>query len=172
MQLAEDGTYWFGDEFGPYLLHTDAAGHLLEAPIPTPGVRSPSNPTLQPGETPNLASSRGFEGMAVAPDLRTLHPLLEGVVAEDAAAGRDRDLRLYTVTTKHGRASYEPDFVYYRMDDPAHAIGDFAMVNDRQGLVIERDNDQGPPPGSRRSTSSTCRGSVTTASSANSCSST
>ncbi|XZG71529.1 esterase-like activity of phytase family protein [Chitinibacteraceae bacterium HSL-7] len=51
MQRAADGTLWFGDEFGPYLLHTDAEGVLLEAPIPlpdfaTPGreVRSPQNP--------------------------------------------------------------------------------------------------------------------------------
>ncbi|MGL5816905.1 MAG: esterase-like activity of phytase family protein [Phycicoccus sp.] len=143
MQVARDGTYWFGDEFGPYLLHTDAEGRLLEAPIPTPGVKSPSNPTLEPGETPNLGGSRGLEGMAVAPDLRTLHPLLEGVVAEDAAAGRTRDLRLYTVSTGRGTASYDDEFVYYRMDDPAHAIGDFAMVSGRQGLVIERDNNQG-----------------------------
>ena len=27
---------------------------------------SPSNPTLAPGETPNLANSKGFEGMALA----------------------------------------------------------------------------------------------------------
>lgn len=142
MQVAKDGTYWFGDEFGPYLLHTDATGRLLQAPIPTPGVRSPSNPQLPAGETANLANSKGFEGMAIAPDLRTLHPMLEGTVAEDRAAGRDRDLRIYTVPTKKG-ASFDPSWVSYRMDDPANAIGDFALVNDHQGLVIERDNNQG-----------------------------
>lgn len=51
MQLAKDGTLWFGDEFGPYLLHTDINGKVLEAPIPLPDfanpgkeVRSPQNP--------------------------------------------------------------------------------------------------------------------------------
>jgi glycerophosphoryl diester phosphodiesterase len=34
--LANDGTIWIGDEFGPYLLHFDATGRLLDAPIPTP----------------------------------------------------------------------------------------------------------------------------------------
>ena len=67
MQIAADGTFWFGVEFGPYLLHTDSQGRLLEAPIPTPGVQSPSNPTLN-GEKPNLADSKGFEGMAISPD--------------------------------------------------------------------------------------------------------
>lgn len=28
-----DGTFWFGDETGPFLLHTDARGTLLEPPI-------------------------------------------------------------------------------------------------------------------------------------------
>ena len=35
-QRADDGTLWFGDEFGPFLLHTDAFGKVLEAPIPLP----------------------------------------------------------------------------------------------------------------------------------------
>ena len=51
MQKAKDGTLWFGDEFGPFLLHTDIKGKVLEAPIPLPDfdnpgkeVRSPQNP--------------------------------------------------------------------------------------------------------------------------------
>ena len=51
MQRAPDGTLWFGDEFGPYLIHTDARGVVLEAPIPLPDfdnpgatVRAPQNP--------------------------------------------------------------------------------------------------------------------------------
>jgi glycerophosphoryl diester phosphodiesterase len=36
MQRARDSTLWFGDEFGPFLLHTDANGKVLEPPIPLP----------------------------------------------------------------------------------------------------------------------------------------
>ena len=74
---ARDGTLWFGDEFGPFLLHTDARGRVLEAPIPLPGVQSPQDPLLG-GATPNLSGSRGFEGMAVSRGGGTLYPLLEG----------------------------------------------------------------------------------------------
>jgi len=53
MQRAADGTLWFGDEFGPFLLHTDARGRVIEPPIPLPDfdspnsqreIRSPQNP--------------------------------------------------------------------------------------------------------------------------------
>ncbi len=50
-QRTDDGTFWFGDEFGPFLLHTDAYGKVLEAPIPLPDfdnpgkeIRAPQNP--------------------------------------------------------------------------------------------------------------------------------
>ncbi len=41
VRRTEDGDLWFGEEFGPFLLHTDASGRVLEAPIPLPGVQSP-----------------------------------------------------------------------------------------------------------------------------------
>jgi glycerophosphoryl diester phosphodiesterase len=55
IQRAKDGTLWFGEEFGPFLLHTDANGKVLERPVALPDfnpdpkyqgkeVRSPQNP--------------------------------------------------------------------------------------------------------------------------------
>jgi hypothetical protein len=43
-------------------VHTSASGRVLEAPIPLPGVKSPDNPTLTAGDTPNLNSSRDSRG--------------------------------------------------------------------------------------------------------------
>ena len=79
---AHDGTLWFGDEFGPFLLHTDATGKVLEAPIPLPGVQSPQNPFLG-SAMPNLPASKGFEGMAISPNGKTLYPMLEGSLTTD-----------------------------------------------------------------------------------------
>ncbi|MCC5625921.1 glycerophosphodiester phosphodiesterase family protein, partial [Nostoc sp. CHAB 5715] len=53
----KDGTIWVGDEFGPYLLHFDATGKLLEAPIATPDRFK----TLD-GEAPKVIGHRGASG--------------------------------------------------------------------------------------------------------------
>lgn len=51
-QRAKDGTFWFGDEFGPFLLHTDANGKVLEAPIPLPDFDNPGK-FLKAPQNPN-----------------------------------------------------------------------------------------------------------------------
>lgn len=52
---ARDGSFWVGEEFGPFVLHFDADGTLLEDPIPLPdGLKSPQNPSLADGETPGV----------------------------------------------------------------------------------------------------------------------
>lgn len=57
--IAKDGTLWVGEEFGPYLLHFDAKGKLLEAPIPTPNTHKPN--TLN-GQAPIVIGHRGDAG--------------------------------------------------------------------------------------------------------------
>jgi hypothetical protein len=133
IQRAKDGTYWIGDEFGPYLLHFDRAGRLLQAPIPLDGVRAPENPA----GNPNLNSSKGFEGLAQSPDGRKLYALLEGVVAGDAAGG----LRLNEFDV--AKREYTGERWIYQLEDPANAIGDAIAVDDNRFLIIERDNGQG-----------------------------
>lgn len=80
VQIGADGTFWIGEEFGPFLLHADQQGRLLEAPIGAPGVVSPQNPTLDvlAGKRPTVAQSRGFEGLAISPSRRTLYAMTEG----------------------------------------------------------------------------------------------
>jgi hypothetical protein len=137
---AHDGTFWFGDEFGPFLIHTDNTGRVLESPIPLPGVFAPQNPLLG-GRMPNLPTSRGFEGMAITPDSKALYPLLEGSLTTDPDQRRliinefDIDARQYT-----GRQWF------YRLDAPistGQSIGDMTAVSKSVFLVIERDGGQG-----------------------------
>lgn len=57
--LAKDGTIWIGDEFGPYLLHFDATGKLLDTPISTPNFATLN--TLN-GQAPIVIGHRGDAG--------------------------------------------------------------------------------------------------------------
>ena len=138
VRVADDGTLWFGDEFGPFLLHTDATGVVLDAPYPLAGVQSPQNPFLGTA-APTLPRSKGFEGMAITTHDTFLYPMLEGALIADSDQRRliinefDVEARRYT-----GRQWF------YALESPAHAIGDLTAVGDRTFLMIERDNFEGP----------------------------
>lgn len=135
-QRLDDGSFWFGEEFGPFLLHTDGTGKVLEPPVPLPGVSSPQDPTAQV-TPPNLGRSKGFEGMALGPDGRLLYPLLEGRLTGDP----DQDLRMYQFNTRSGR--YTDRQWRLRLEHPANAIGDLIAVDEHRFIVIERDGGQG-----------------------------
>ncbi len=132
------GDLWFGDEFGPFLLHTDTAGRVLQAPMPLPGVKSPENPTLGAEEEPNLPTSKGFEGMAVSGDGGTLYPMLEGALEDDPDQGQ-RFIYEFGVGSKR----YTGERWRYRTEEPEHSIGDLTALDDYRFLAIERDNEQG-----------------------------
>ncbi len=150
-----DGTIWIGEEFGPFLLHVSADGKVLSAPVPTPDlgagkdpakdlVRSPNNPSIlaaspAPGaaSVANLGGSRGFEGMAGNPARTRLYPLLEGTVLGDTPG----TIRMYEFDPAAGK--FNKIVGRYKLEAPANSIGDLAVVNDNEYLVIERDQAQG-----------------------------
>jgi hypothetical protein len=140
-RIARNGDLWFGDEFGPFLLHTDGSGRVLEAPIPLPDVKSPDYPAGFPApfEGPaNLAGSNGFEGTAVSRDGKTLYPTLEGPVSGDDATIR----RMYEFDIRE--RSYEPGHRRYRVADPGHLVSDLTALGGGDRFVaLERDNFQG-----------------------------
>jgi hypothetical protein len=130
---APDNTFWIGEEFGPYLLHFDRAGRLMQKPIPVPGVKSPGSPELQPGEQPNLGGSKGLESLAISRDGTTLYPLLEGTVTGDTAG----DLRVYEFDRR--RAAFTERRWTYRMETAALSVADLVTVGRDRFLTIERD---------------------------------
>ncbi|MFS8102903.1 esterase-like activity of phytase family protein [Lentzea alba] len=128
-----DGTYWMGDEFGPYLLHFDRAGRLMAPPVPLPGVRAPENPA----GNPNLGGSKGFEGITLSPDGKTINALLEGTVAGDTPGTlrlNEFDIASNAFTGKTWK---------YQLEDPNFAIGDAIAIDRNRLLIIERDSAQG-----------------------------
>ena len=137
------GNLWFGDEFGPYLVKTDATGKVLRSEIALPGVHSPDDPKLG-SATPNLGSSRGFEGMAIDPTGSKLFTLLEGTVTGDPA----RSLRINEFDL--AGESFSSRTARYRLDARGTNIGDMTAINDHEFLVIERDGTSGDPNGFKK----------------------
>jgi hypothetical protein len=137
VRVTRDGTLWFGEEFGPFIVHTDATGKVLDAPVPTPGVMSPDNPMLL-GRTPNLASSNGFEAMALSKDGRTLYPILEGPLV----GGDPLKRVVFEFDVKHRRFTGRK--WTYTMSIPDTLVSDATVVDRDHIVVLERDNNQGP----------------------------
>ena len=127
----KNGNFWFGDEFGPFLVKADATGKVLKQEVSLPGVMSPQNPYLG-GNTPNLPQSGGFEGMAINPAGDRLFTLLEGTVAGDTA----KTLRIneFSIDSE----SYTGASWRYQLEANGTNIGDMTAINDHEFIVIER----------------------------------
>jgi len=138
------GHYWFGDEFGPYLVKTGADGTVLRSVIPLPGVWAPENKDVRAGTaTANLPSSGGFEGMAINPSGTRLYTLLEKAVTGDAA--NLRRLNEFDIASE----AFTGTTWYYPMDPAGSSIGDMTAVDEHRFIVIERNGGtatNGTPP--------------------------
>ena len=143
LQRGHDGTLWVGDEFGPWILHFDAEGRLLEAPINLPhGLKSPDNPALVGAFT--QARSRGIEGMAMSPNGRYLYVVLEGATVADIDAQLPNSRRVYEFdTTIDPRTEAWTRLTSYRTEQPGHFVADVQATDSHRLLVIERDGGRG-----------------------------
>jgi len=152
IRRAADGTFWFGDELGPYLIHTDATGRVLDAPIPLPNFRripttpggTDVNPLVQAVSNSqrtlpaNLPDSGGFEGMALNASRTKLYALLEKAINGDPVR-----TRLIISEFNLGARKYTGKTFAYILDSASNAIGDFTALTDRKFVIIERDSGQG-----------------------------
>ncbi len=146
---------WFGDEFGPFLIETDLDGKVkavFETKVDGKVVRSPDHPAVTTPGAPdgkvafNVYRSKGFEGMALSPDKTKLYALLEGPLFDAAAGGKEKvgDAEvLRIVEFDLGKREWTGRSWKYPLAVAGNAIGDFNMIDDTHGLVIERDSLEG-----------------------------
>lgn len=148
MQRTSDGTYWIGDEFGPYLLHFSADGILLDAPIPLPNPLNPTQELRSPQNQFNKAQinfveplvqqSGGFEGMAISPNGQYLYPLIEKPIKSIRETERQLLISQFDIKKK----AYTGKYYWFQLDSKATNIGDFQLFNNNEGIIIERDATQ------------------------------
>ena len=151
------GALWIGDEFGPFLVKADMNGKVLavfETQVDGKVVRSPDHPAVTTPGVPDQAvkfqvrRSKGYEGMAASKDGSKLYALLEGALWDEATKTYESvdgkqylrvlefDVKAEKWTGRHWKYMLEADH---------HAIGDFNMIDETTGLIIERDNGEGTP---------------------------
>lgn len=138
LQRAMNGDLWVGEEFGPWLLHFDARGALVERPFELPGgLMSPNNPHLdgRPFTQPN---SRGIEAMAMSPDGTHLFAALEGATVADPDPSR-RYIFEFSLADK----AFTGRVWQYHTEQAANMVADMWALDEDRVVVIERDGGLG-----------------------------
>ncbi|WP_288063104.1 esterase-like activity of phytase family protein [Rodentibacter caecimuris] len=147
---------WIGDEFGPYLIKTDLDGKVLsvfETEIDGIKVQSPDHyQIVSPGipngrhKNVNLKRSKGYEGMAASPDGKYLYPLLEGPLWDEKKQSWetvDGKVALRILEFAVDKQEWTGRYWFYPLENEHNAIGDFNLLDAKNGLIIERDNGEG-----------------------------
>ena len=154
-QPIEDKVY-IGEEFGPYIIAVDRQSGKVTGFFETMAdgepVRSPDhyalrlpNPDQDMPEV-NLKRSRGYEGFAASIDGSKIYGLLEGPLwdrEKGAYEAVDGNLAPRILEFDVAKGEWTGRFWHYRFEGDHHAIGDFNMIDETRGLVIERDGGQG-----------------------------
>jgi hypothetical protein len=153
IQPLPDGGFMIGDEFGPYLIHIDAAGRVqrvIETRLDGQPLIGPDHHSLQVAATPTAGAafrvrrSGGYEGMALTPDGRTLWAMLEQpLFAPNSDQAEGQFLRVLEFSLE--RMDWTGRTLRFRLEPGATAIGDFNFIDATRALVIERDNGEGDP---------------------------
>ncbi len=184
--VGRNGNYFVSDEYGPSVKEFRPDGTLVRT-FDTPSNILPrqSNGNLnftdgRPTITTGRQDNRGFEGLAISPDGKTLTAILQDPLVNEGSSndGRtSRNLRIVQFDVASGQATKQMIYQLESLNDingriPGTAndfgstsqgrnigVSSITALNDHQFLVIERDNrglgvgdtaGTNPPVGSKR----------------------
>jgi hypothetical protein len=138
------GHLLLSDEYGPSVIEINRAGQLVrryELPsnvLPRNADSGIVNHANDNGNTAGKRTNRGFEGLAISPDGRTLYAMLQSAMLdENGSSGTVNRIVAFNTRTARPLAQYA-----YRMDGSSQGRGISALVaiNDHEFLVLERNN--------------------------------
>ena len=143
------GDFWLVEEYSPSIVHVDPTGKVVKRFIPE-GVALtdtdyPVEPAL-PGIFEKRKRNRGFEGIAITPNERTLFVVLQSpLLNPDGATGnRSRNTRVLAFDVRSEQAVAE--YVYrlqpsteFGTDDPSEMkLSAVVALNQHTLLILER----------------------------------
>ena len=138
------GHLLISDEYGPSLLEINRAGQLVrryELPaniLPRDAATGLVNYASDDGNTAGKRTNRGFEGLAISPDGRTVFAMLQSAMLDEGGSnGTVNRIVAFDTRTARPVAQYA-----YRMEGSSQGRGISALValNDHEFLVLERNN--------------------------------
>lgn len=158
MVIDGDGNFWFGEEFGPFLIKTDRSGKVLAREVALPNtlrlgasalVQTSNNPV--PGAGPaNLPGSGGLESMAINPARTRIYTMLERELTTDSDPQR-RIINVFDIASnaflntaysyRVGSGSYVNAAGVTQREN--YTVNDITAINDHEFLVVEKDRGAG-----------------------------
>jgi hypothetical protein len=138
------GHLFVSDEYGPSLLEFTRFGQLLrryklpENILPRNAGTGVVNHASDEGNTAGKRTNRGFEGLAISPDGRTVFAMLQSAMLDEGGGnGAVNRIVAFDWPRGHVKAQYA-----YRMEGSSQGRGISALVaiNNNEFLVLERNN--------------------------------
>lgn len=133
--LASDGTFWVSDEYGPHIVHFDAAGKTIERINP---FGTGTGGRKIPAVFINRRANRGMEGLAITPDGKTLVGMMQSPMynPSKAATANSTVLRILTFNIASGETK---QYAYLMDNISLTGVSEIMAVNATTFLTLERD---------------------------------
>jgi hypothetical protein len=131
LTIAPDGSFWVSDEYGPYILHFDAKGNLIEEFSPFNGGLPKHYATRRP--------NRGMEGLTLSKDGKTLYGAMQSPLYYPSKETKDKStvVRIVSISLKDKKVG---EYIYL-LDGPKYVVSEIETINDNEFLVLERDGE-------------------------------
>ncbi|MEC5344302.1 esterase-like activity of phytase family protein [Brenneria populi] len=144
--IAPDGKggFWLCDEYGPFLIHIDAQGKILQKFGPTPIGGEQSVATGLPNIIKWRQPNRGFEGLTRLPDGNLVMAVQSTLDIDNKSKNKARFTRLVIFNPENGASrmvGYPINVDSYKKAKDAK-IGDIVALDNQRILLVEQGKDK------------------------------
>ena len=130
----KDGSFWVSDEYGPHIVHFDAAGIELERISP---LNVNTGGRKLPAVFERRWANRGMEGLAITPDEKMLVGIMQSTLYNPSKA----EVADFTITriVTFELATGETKQYLHRQEKAKNSNSEIVALSNTEFLIIERD---------------------------------